>query len=64
MNSSRASRIVGLSIGQRLLLGLAPALLAVALVLGLAYYGEIGRQAPAFIVAAAALLAAISLVLT
>lgn len=64
MNASRASRIIGLSIGQRLLLGLAPALLAVALVLGLAYYGEIGRQAPAFVVTAAALLAAGSLVVT
>ena len=64
MNRSRASRIVGISVGQRLMLGLAPALLAVVLVLGLAYYGEIGRQAPAFVVTAAAALAAISLVVT
>lgn len=64
MSALHRSRIVGLSIGQRLLLGLAPALLAVALVLGLAYYGEIGRQAPAFVVTSAALLAAVSLVVT
>ena len=64
MSGSRGSRIVGISVGQRLLLGLAPALLAVVLVLGLAYYGEIGRQAPAFVVTAAAALAAISLVVT
>jgi len=57
-------RIRGLSIGQRLTLGLAPALLAVVLVLGLAYYGEIGRQAPEFVVAGAAALATISLVAT
>jgi signal transduction histidine kinase len=61
MTAARATRIVGLSVGQRLLLGLAPALLALALVLGLAYYGEYGRQAPGFVVGGAALLAVISL---
>ena len=60
----RASRLVGLSVGQRLLLGLAPALLAVVLVPGLAYYGEIGRQAPGYVVTGAAVLACISLYLT
>ncbi len=64
MSAATAARIRGLSIGQRLLLGLAPALLAVVLVLGLAYYGEIGRQAPEFVVAGAATLAIASLVAT
>ncbi len=64
MNAATAARIRGLSIGQRLMLGLAPALLAVTLVLFLAYYGEIGRQAPEFVVAGAAALATISLVAT
>ncbi len=55
---------MGLSVGQRLLLGLAPSLLAVVLVLVLAYYGEFGRQAPGYVVAGAALLSVASLVLT
>lgn len=56
--------LVGLSVGQRLLLGLAPALLAVALVPVLAYYGEFGRSAPGYVVSGAAVLAAVSLWLT
>ena len=64
MIAPRRARMVGLSVGQRLLLGLAPALFAVVLVLGLAYYGEIGRQAPGYVVTGAAVLAAISLFLT
>jgi signal transduction histidine kinase len=58
------SRFVGLSVGQRLLLGLAPALLAVILVIGLAYYGRVDRQAPHFMTAGAAILAIASLVVT
>lgn len=64
MSGSRPSRLVGLSVGQRLTLGLAPALLAVAVVIGLAYYGEIGREAPGYVVTGAALLAALSLWVT
>lgn len=64
MTPSRVSRLVGLSIGQRLVLGIAPALLAVVLVLGLAYYGEIGRQAPGYVVTGAGILASISLYAT
>ncbi len=60
----RFSRRVRLAVGQRLLLGLAPALLAVVVVLALAYYGELGRQAPEYVVAGAAVLALTSLVLT
>ncbi|MBL0170084.1 MAG: hypothetical protein IPP90_05025 [Gemmatimonadaceae bacterium] len=52
------------AIGQRLLLGLAPSLLALGLVIALAYYGEIGREAPEFVVAGAASLAVMSLALT
>ena len=60
----RLSQRIRLAVGQRLLLGLAPALLAVVVVLALAYYGEIGRQAPEYVVAGAAILAISSLVLT
>lgn len=60
----RLSQRIRLAVGQRLLLGLAPALLAVVVVLALAYYGEIGRQAPEYVVAGAAFLAITSLVLT
>ena len=60
----RVSRLIGLSVGQRLLLGIAPALLAVVLVLGLAYYGEIGRQAPGYVVTGSFVLACLSLYVT
>ncbi len=60
----RVSRVFAITVGQRLLLGVAPALLAVALVLVLSYYGEFGRQAPGYVVGGAALLAILSLVLT
>jgi ABC-type transporter Mla subunit MlaD len=53
----RLSRRIRLAVGQRLLLGLAPALLAVVVVVALAYYGEIGREAPEYVVAGAAILA-------
>lgn len=52
------------NVGRRLALGLLPALLAVALVAGLAYWGEYGRAAPATVVAGAAVLAAGSLAAT
>ena len=55
---------ISLAVGQRLLLGLAPSLLAVALVVALAYYGELGRQAPEYVVGAAAVLALASVLLT
>jgi len=53
-----------LSVGARLLLGLVPSLLSAGLVAGLVYWGEYGRQAPHAIVAAAAVLAACTLVVT
>ncbi len=58
------SQRIRLTVGQRLLLGLAPSLLAIALVLAMAYYGEIGREAPEYVVAGSALLALVSLLLT
>jgi hypothetical protein len=51
------SRRIRVAVGQRLLLGLAPSLLAVALVVALGYYGEIGREAPEYVVSGAAALA-------
>ena len=65
INVPRAvARRLTFTIGQRLLLGLTPSLLAIALVVALAYYGEFGRQAPGFIVSTSAMLAAVSLALT
>lgn len=58
------SRRLRLAVGQRLLLGLAPSLLAIVLVVALGYYGEVGREAPEYVVAGAALLALLSLALT
>ena len=53
-----------LSLTARLLLGLLPSLLAAALVAGLVYWGEYGRQAPHVVLAAAGILAAFALGLT
>lgn len=64
MTTPRQGPIVGLSVGQRLALGVAPALLAVVLVVGLAYYGERGRAIPSIVLAGAAALAVVSLILT
>src|SRR3982751_295004 len=64
MTRGFVSRRLALSVGQRLFLGLLPSLLAVALVVGLAYYGEYGRQAPGQVVFAAGVLAVASLVMT
>lgn len=58
------ARRIRLAVGQRLLLGLAPSLLAVGLVVALGYYGEIGREAPEYVVSGAAALALLSLGLT
>ncbi len=64
MTTQRQGPIVVLSVGQRLALGVAPALLAVVLVVGLAYYGERGRAIPSLVLAGAAALAVVSLILT
>ena len=64
MKTPRQWPMVGLSVGQRLTLGVAPALLAVILVVGLAYYGERGRAIPSLVLVSAAALALVSLVVT
>jgi signal transduction histidine kinase len=53
-----------ISVGSRLLLGLAPSLLAVAMVAGLVYWGEYGRQAPHAVMAVAVVLAVLTLGMT
>lgn len=52
------------SVSARLLLSLVPSLLAAAMVAGLVYWGEYGRQAPHTVMTAAVILAALTLVLT
>ncbi len=64
MKSPRQVPIIGLSVGQRLTLGVAPALLAVILVVGLAFYGERGRAIPSLVLVSAAALAVVSLIVT
>ena len=51
-------------VGRRLFFGLLPALLAVLLAVGLAYYGERNRQVPGIIALGAGVLAILSLVVT
>ncbi len=64
LNVRTAPPARAMSVGQRLVLGLLPSLLAVALVVGLAYWGEYGRTAPVAVVGGAAVLAVASLVAT
>jgi signal transduction histidine kinase len=64
VTSGFVRRRTTLTVGRRLFLGLLPALLAVVLAVGLAYYGEYQRQAPGIIVLAAVVLAVASLVVT
>ncbi|MFN8573230.1 MAG: hypothetical protein U0132_14355 [Gemmatimonadaceae bacterium] len=64
MTTRWVHRLVSLSVGRRLFLALVPSLLALALVIGLAYYGRRDRQAPEYVVLGAALLTSVSLVFT
>jgi signal transduction histidine kinase len=64
MTSSFILRHTSLTVGRRLFLGLLPALLAVLLALGLAYYGEYQRQVPHSLALGAAVLAVASLIVT
>lgn len=64
MTTGFIRRRTTLTVARRLFLGLLPALLAVLLAVGLAYYGEYQRQAPQVIVLGAALLAVASLIVT
>jgi signal transduction histidine kinase len=52
------------SVGKRLFVGLLPALLAVLVTAGLAYYGEYGRAVPGIILGTASVLSIASLVVT
>ena len=53
-----------LTVARRLFLSLLPAILAIVLAVGLAYYGEYGRAAPNVVVVAASVLAIVSFVMT
>lgn len=64
MTSAFIRRRTSIPVGRRLFAGLIPALLAILLTAGLAYYGEYGRAVPGVIVAIASVLAVASLVVT
>ena len=57
-------RHTSIPVGRRLFVGLLPALLAVLVTVGLAYYGEYGRSVPGLIVVIAAVLSVASLMVT
>jgi signal transduction histidine kinase len=57
-------RHASVSVGRRLFVGLLPALLAVLVTAGLAYYGEYGRAVPGIILAIASVLSVVSLIVT
>jgi len=62
MTPAFISRRVSLAIAWRLAAGVLPSVLAVGLVVGLFYYGEMGRQAPRIILVLASILTAVSVV--
>ena len=64
MTTAFIRRRASIPVGRRLFFGLLPALLAVLVTAGLAYYGEYGRSVPAVIVAVAAILSLASLLVT
>ena len=64
MTTGFIRRRTTIPVGRRLFLGVLPTLLAVLLAVGLAYYGEYGREAPGVIVLGAAVLAVASLIVT
>ncbi|MGH7669703.1 MAG: hypothetical protein ACRENQ_09445 [Gemmatimonadaceae bacterium] len=57
-------RRISVSVAWRLIVGLLPTILAVALVVGLFYYGQAGREAPRVLLLPAALLTVLSLLIT
>ncbi|MGH7669653.1 MAG: hypothetical protein ACRENQ_09160, partial [Gemmatimonadaceae bacterium] len=57
-------RRISVSVAWRLIVGLLPTILAVALVVGLFYYGRAGREAPRLLLLPAALLTLLSLLIT
>jgi signal transduction histidine kinase len=64
VTTSFIRRHTSIPVGRRLFFGLLPALLAVLVTAGLAYYGEYGRVVPGLILAIAAVLSVASLVVT
>src|SRR5215470_14742379 len=62
--SALIARRVSFSVAWRLAVGLLPSIVAVGLVVGLFYYGEIGRGAPRLILVFAALMTVLSLGIT
>ncbi|HEY5416961.1 MAG TPA: hypothetical protein VIK41_19110 [Gemmatimonadaceae bacterium] len=64
MTTNFIRRHASVSVGRRLFVGLLPALLAVLVTAGLAYYGEYGRAVPGIILATASVLSIVSLVVT
>jgi signal transduction histidine kinase len=64
MTRSRGARRASLGVGWRLSAGLLPSVLGVALVVGLFYYGEVGRAVPRLVLLLAVLLTAVSLAAT
>ena len=64
MTTNFIRRHASVSVGRRLFVGLLPALLAVLVTAGLAYYGEYGRAVPGIILGTAAVLSVASLVVT
>jgi signal transduction histidine kinase len=64
MTTGFIRRRTTLPVGRRLFFGLLPALLAVLLAVGLAYYGELNRQVPGLLALGAGVLATLSLVVT
>ncbi|MEO7084762.1 MAG: hypothetical protein ABI442_05785 [Gemmatimonadaceae bacterium] len=61
MTRSFIAKKVSLSVAWRLGAGVLPSVVAVVLVIGLFYYGEIGREAPRYLLAAASALTLVSL---
>jgi signal transduction histidine kinase len=64
MTALFGTRRVSVSVAWRLVAGLLPTMLAVALVAGLFYYGRPGREAPRFLLLPAALLTLLSVLVT
>lgn len=64
MTTAFIRRHASIPVGRRLFVGLLPALLAVLVTAGLAYYGEYGHAVPGIILGTAAVLSIASLVVT
>ena len=63
MTRSLIPRRVSLAVAWRLAAGVLPSVLTVALMVGLFYYGEIGREAPRIVLVSASALTLASLII-